>query len=72
MNKPDSETARSRAREGDVVLVKCDGRAYRAKIERAEPFQFKIMVRPLDGQGVTTRVRAIWRKSIREIVTNAE
>lgn len=55
------------ATKGDVVLVKARPN-YRAIIEH-DHFG-RLTVRPLAGQPVTLRARAIWRSSILKVETN--
>jgi hypothetical protein len=63
----DTNQTTDKATEGDVVLVK--GRPnYKAVIECDS--WGKLTVRPLSGQHMTTRARAVWRRSILEVVSS--
>jgi hypothetical protein len=61
-----SKKARENATVGDIVLVKGRPRPYHAKIEVDS--WGRLTVRPLPGQDITPRARAIWRRAVLEVM----
>lgn len=60
-----SKTTTENATNGAVVLVKARPN-YKATIESDS--WGRLTVRPLPGQDMTTRARAIWRRAILEVL----